>query len=616
MITTRKGLILAMVCWLLIASAILPSTGTANETTIGPIVPQRPQGIMRTQLHNNLLWLIRGMQSANFTPDNVYFDVYNSVGSYEYPIGGVRTRTHNIFLARFINVLNQTINGIENDPTVDLASKVYLTNLYAEVADKTSLSINQNVDANLLINSTHDRKAVSIFYDHDRSVIEAFTKIANNETLDSQPFTGDEILTSVFMSLVRDEVRGNYVLQNEWQYNDGSNATLLKRFIFRLTSHEWLARELGLLFRLPAVNQMRTFSHPDINWINKDARVFKRGRFSVSQLQINELTLRKTGQRLLINDFDYKYIEHHLLGSLVYNDTNNNGYMDIGVKNVTIGQNTLVYPTIGDEALFRFDTQSIDTRTYHRPTTTNNVLDFGSDFTNVKGFLHPIERNQDITMFNESLSGLHTIDEVSTLFHFSVDNGTANLKFDYVLGEWDTASQLTGLSFNQLMASTVVDAKLQESIRWRADDSATEISDQFENASRVQRIRFSDSQASFGEIRLDDIPYMWDGTVEVNATGQLIPMNLIDFTYGQISSEADLIRGIRSSVQRKTFLYSVSYPQWDGKSITHDPTYAAVAGSVAGDGTGTAPIPGFDLVVAVIALPILAVIVVQRRKQR
>ncbi|MFW9854222.1 MAG: hypothetical protein ACFFFG_04150 [Candidatus Thorarchaeota archaeon] len=613
---TQKSLILATMCWLLIASAILPSTGTISQTKTGPIVPERPQGIMRTQLHSNLLWLIHGMQSANFTPDNVYFDVYNSVGSYEYQVTGVRTRTHNIFLARFINVLSETINAIENDPAVENDSKTYLTNLYNEVQGKTTLSINQNVDSQLAINSTHDRKAVSIFYDQDRSVIEAFTKIANNETLDTQPFTGDEILTSVFMSLVQDEVRGKYIVQNEWQYNDGSNATLLKRFIFRLTSHEWLARELGLLFRLPSVNQMRTFAHPDVNWVSNDARTFRRGRFSVSQLQINELTLRKIGQRLLINDFDYKYIEHHLLGSLVYNDTNNNGYMDIGVKNVTIGQNSFVYPTIGDEALFRFDTHSIDTRTYHPPTTTNNILDFGSDFANVKGFLRPIERNQDISMFNESVSGLHTIDEVSTLFHFSVDDGTANLKFDYVIGEWDTSSQLTGLSFNQLMASTVVDAKQQEVIRWRADDNDTEISDQFENTSRVQRIRFSDSQASFGEIRLDDIPYKWDGSTDVYATGQLIPMSLIDFAYGQISSEADMIRGIRGNVERKTFLYSVSYPQWGGKSITHDPTYAAVAGSVSGDGTGTAPIPGFDLVVAVIALPILAVIVVQRRKER
>jgi hypothetical protein len=615
MIKTRKSLLLATVCWLLIASAILPSTGVINETIAGPIVPERPQGIMRNQLHSNFLWLIRGMQSANFTPDNVYFDVYNSVGSYEYQVKGVRHRTHDIFLARFINVLNTTITAIESDSTVDLTSKTYLTNLYNEIEGKTKLTINQDVDTNLVINSTHDRKAVSIFYDHDRSVIEAFTKIANNETLDTQPFTGDEILTNVFMSLVRDEVKGRFVLQNEWQYNDGSNATLLRRFIARLTSHEWLAKELRFLFRLPSVNQMSTFAHPDVTWDNELARVFKRGRFSVSQLQINELTLHRLGQRLLIDDFDYKYIEHHLLGSLVYNDTNNNGYMDIGVKNVTIGEHTLVYPTIGDEALFRFDTQSIGTRTYHRPTTTNNVLDFGSDFTNVKGFLNPIEKNQDSSMFNESVSGIHTIDEVSTLFHFSVDDGTANLKFDYVIGEWDTHAQLTGLSFNQLMASTVVDAQQQKTISWRADDNTTEISDQIENTSRVRRIRFSDSQASFGEIRLDDIPYRWDGTTDVNATGQLLPMNLIDFTYGRISSEADMIRGIRGDVQRKTFLYSVSYPKWGGRSITHDPTYAAIAGAVDGDGTGTAPIPGFDLVVAVIALPILAVIVVQRRKQ-
>ena len=34
----------------------------------------------------------------------------------------------------------------------------------------------------------------------------AIDKIKNNESIDSQPFTGDEILSNIYMSLVRDEI--------------------------------------------------------------------------------------------------------------------------------------------------------------------------------------------------------------------------------------------------------------------------------------------------------------------------------------------------------------------------------------------------------------------------
>lgn len=595
---------------------IFPSSGTSSEV---PISVTRPLGTMQAQIHNAFLWLIKNMQSANFTPDNVYYSVFDNAGSYQYPIKGAREQNISVNLLPLKVQLNITIERMQNDLSADPSNLAYLESLALELRAHNYINIYNKVDTDLQITSNRDKKVVAIFYDNDRSVFEVLEQIRNEEDITNQPFTGDEILTNVFMELQKDEVLGTYEVWNEWRYQeDGLEASLLKDFIEKLSTHRWLVRELAFLYELRGINIMRMLLGPDHFQFTPgpEPRTIERGRFSISQLKIDELTLQKIGNNLIIKDYEYTYFEHHFLGSLVYNDTNMNGYMDIGVRNATVGEYNIAYPSIGDEALFRFDMEDIETRIYQKPVSDGDVLEFGSEFTNVEGYLRPMERNADYSMFDVSTEESYTIDEVSTLFHFSVNNtdGSAELKFDYVLGEWSNVEGLEGLSFNQLMASTVVDGKRERTIQWR-NSTDSELDDEFENATRISKFRFADSEEMFGEIRLDDIPYLWDNTEEVNAVGQLIPMNLIDIAFGVVSSEADLIRNFRADTQRKTFIYSVSYPKWDGKRIVHDPTYA-VMGGIAADAEQTGGvIAGFEFATFLLAIPILAVGEIYRRKR-
>ena len=616
----KKTLIWILVVISLFGTSLIPSV---SSTSVVPSPVERPQGIMLNQMHKGFLWMIRNMQSAEFTPDNVYYGVYDNTGSYSYPIIGEREREVTISLDNLINLLNTTIDRLEDIGT-DLDRLIYLNNLYTELQMHDELTIYIKVDSDLEITSSHDRKAVTIFYDNDRSVIDAFEKIKNNESITEQPFSGDEIFTNVFMSLIRDEISGSYEVINTWNYEDNSDAVLLKDFISRLIDNRWFFSEGRQLFRLPELNVMRTLLQESNSWYasEEDPRVLEFGRFEISQLLIDDLDLKKVGQNLVISKYDYKYIEHHLLGSLVYNDSNDNGLMDIGVRTIPAGQHDVAY-SIGEEAQYRFDIKEIENRNYYSPQTTDDVLEFGSEFINVLGYLQPIEKSQDDSLFDGSSSQAYNVDEISTMFHFSVNNtsGATNLKFDYVIGEWNDTESLKDLGFCQLMASTVVDANMERTFSWKHNND-TELQDDYENSSQISRFRLTHAQDLFGEIQIDDIPYIWDGTEEVNAIGQLIPMNLIDVTYGAISSEADKIRSIKGTAQRKTFLYSVSYPKWDGKSITHDPTYYAVGGIAAeisdtqsetGVGNG---IPGFEFVVVIITMPMLVLIEVYRRKRR
>jgi hypothetical protein len=596
---------------------LIPSAAVSNQLANAPIPVSRPDGTLQGLLHRNILGLMRNMDSANFTPDNVYYGVYNSEGGYSYAKKDSVERNISLPLGAIKNLLNNSIERLKTDVSIEQGTLDFMQMLLTQLRNHTEIRISNKVISDAVINSYHNRKAVTIFYDKDRSVLDTFAIIRDNGTVSSQPFTGDEILTNVFMSLVRDKVTGSYQIMNRWQYEDDSSGELLRKFIEHLSSRNWLSKELQYFFKVPNINIMSALSAPSqsLSATPTEPKILERGTFEISQLKIDKLDLARIGQNLLVQEYDYTYLEHHLLGTLVYNDTNENGYMDLGVNRVSLADSSIAYPTIGDEALYRFDMKDIADRSYSRPSTTENVLEFGSKFIDVSGYLQPLERNQDISLFNVSTQELHTIDEVSTLFHFEVDNelGRVDLKFDYVIGEWSNSADLTGLSLNQLMGTTVFDAQKQKTIQWR-DENNADIAPDNENSTRISRFKFSDTTAEFAEIRLDDIQYLWNQTEWVTAVGQLIPLNLIDVAYGSISSEADMIRSMRADASRKTYIYSISYPKWEGKEILHDPAYAVLAGTGSEDTDGpTGSIPGFEFLALFVAIPILVVTSRRRR---
>ncbi|MFX1508142.1 MAG: hypothetical protein ACFFDC_18815 [Promethearchaeota archaeon] len=302
----KKTLIWLLVIISLFGTSLIPSVSSSSAV---PSPIERPQGIMLNQMHKGFLWMIRNMQSAEFTPDNVYYGVYDNTGSYSYPIIGEREREVTISLDNLIRLLNTTITRLEDIGT-ESDTLAYLNNLYAELQIHDELTIYTKVDSDLEITSSHDRKAVTIFYDNDRSVIDAFNKIKNNESITEQPFSGDEIFTNVFMSLIRDEISGSYEVINTWNYEDNSDAALLKDFISRLINSRWFFSEGRQLFRLPELNIMRTLLQETNSWYapEEDPRVLEYGRFEISQLIIDDLDLQKVGQNLIISEYDYKYI--------------------------------------------------------------------------------------------------------------------------------------------------------------------------------------------------------------------------------------------------------------------------------------------------------------------
>ena len=289
----KKGILSFVIISIFMGITISSASGVEDDVNISPIGVARPDGPMMQILHNGFLKMIQDMDSANFTPDNVYYGVYDNVGSYKYPIAGNNERNITINLGVLKDLLNSTINHLQDisaNPT-DLA---YLNSVYAEIELHSQINLYNRVEANLNVNSSQDRKAVTILYDKDRSVIEAFDTIKENGTITTQPFTGDEVFTNVLMSLAKDEITGMYEEWNQWKYENGVNATQLLDFVKRLSRNRYMVNALNLIYRNQAMNIMLTMLGPD--YIYEDsARTIERGRFSVSQLKINELNLQKIG---------------------------------------------------------------------------------------------------------------------------------------------------------------------------------------------------------------------------------------------------------------------------------------------------------------------------------
>ena len=145
-----------------------PSTAVLEPIAGPPISVERPDKLLQPQLHRNLLWLIKNMESADFTPDNVYYGVYDSVGRYSYPIVGSGEQNIPVYLRPLIYLLNKTVKRLETgtlDGTFDDDYSLdYLQALLTELKAHNTTEIHYKVESNLTVTSFHDRKAVSIFY--------------------------------------------------------------------------------------------------------------------------------------------------------------------------------------------------------------------------------------------------------------------------------------------------------------------------------------------------------------------------------------------------------------------------------------------------------------------
>jgi hypothetical protein len=565
----------------------IPSNNRPRPIQINPPHDNDPLVVF---LKNNLLSLIYGMENANFSSGDILYTEFTTEESYTNFLPIIRSNNSVEFnLSHFKVKLNNYLSL--NHPR-HIINNSFLRNIQKELENISTIEIIRSKIIKPIKDIDIKAHFVVILWDNDTSVINAIKRIQQNESLSDQIFSGDEIITTIQLRKTTESVYGWLTDVSTWEYDDGSSARNFRYLIEQMGRNPTLARSIVRLLDLDSeINILKSFTGLKSGLIElqkNQARKNAHLGFTVSQLQIKDLNLiRRNNGNIGISKLNYIYVEHQSLGWTVFNDTNNNGIMDLGMKTIQSfrpGLNETVVPTRSNESLYRVDFQEVGSIEFIPISIIDNEISFGLNATDVKVKLNPISIDRDSTVFSDeySVGGLQTIDTTNLVFHFypNATSGSAILKFDYEVGDWSNKSVLEGLSLNHLLATTVrnIDATDKE-LKLQANGTDFDLD---ADAMRTRNLRFQAGQLPIAGAELDEIPYNWASNEEIYAFGQTLPSLYGQMMFGTISSEAESLRALQMQANKATYLYSVSYPKFSGERIVHDPTFSMVVAGFTG----------------------------------
>ena len=632
------GLLLLML-FVVASFAVQPTPATnGNPRPVILPAPRGDQGLF-AWLQGSMIPVIFGMKDANFSSGNVLYTEFTTHNVYSQSLARIVQNTSlNLDLTTFKSDLSAyiathpKIGPVANDLLVNLSKQIGSNNQL----DKTSFTMimpqkSDNVTSHFVV----------VLYDPDKSVINAINDIRNNVTLTSQPFDGDEILTTVQLDRTVQSIYGQFATRNDARYNNGTMATAFIELGQFMNNHPYIARQIvqGISSISGTTNDttfqsIRQFvtSSSSLNKTLTSASAVRNVNlgFTVSQLQIHNLDLAKRlNGNVYIKNFNATLVENHALGVTLYNDTNGNGIMDLAMKTVTSnrpGLNETVLPSGSEEAMYRVDFSNAQSTTYNPAKTAtingNQELSFGINSQNVNVLLNPVQQNQDNSFFEDNSSTItQSISQFGLNFHFmpNVTAGTAQVKFDYNMGTWSNVTtsngiDLNGLSLNQMFLTSISD--FSGSHRTMAINNNNSPVNNNGTAARAGKFVINAGQSPIAQISLDSNPYIYDGTTNETAYGLTLPLLFASYLFGRISTNGQIVNTVIGTANRANYIYSLSYPVWNGNRISNDPTFSMVVTSAntssGASSTTTKGLPGFELV-GFAVLPVLYFI--KKRKQ-
>ncbi len=453
------------------------------------------------------------------------------------------------------------------------------------------------IDYDIFVNVTEqvdlDDKAVVIMWDPDDSVMTQVNRIKNRQRPNAQAFTGNEVFYGVHFMTTNRTLWGDVDIDIAWNYTNGNPAPKFYEFMNKYRFSPRFLHWVSEASEIP-IYLLSRFVRPSYQKsVSAAAPVeFSYGKFEMSSLKVNSFELKFDAGLLKAPtevNIDLVYGEHDWLGLTVYNDTNGNGYQDVEIK----GTAPFLYAET-DESLYRFRPTSVETRNYTAPSVVGNSLVFGIEFLNVDGELVPHDQAEEEMLLNQTAGNVQEhIDKVAFMFNFSVNTTAkaADMKVDYIFGEFEdpsTGTRDTDLDGYELALNTRFTAfryraglrTFNETTRILQGDGTDQIQDP-EQVRKLSRFRFQSGTTVDFDNRLDDIPYQWGTAAEdVNATGQLIPLGLGKVAFGRATTEGNTTIALGQSLSGGVFIYSVSYPKWDGKTIVHDPVFTTFVGDL------------------------------------
>ena len=434
------------------------------------------------------------------------------------------------------------------------------------------------------------------------------------------------------MSDVQQNVYGQYIERSVWRLPNGNYTPLLKSFVDAYVLHPTevqpvinalgIQNDMNNLTQYVGLVNNSNSAHPfapyNLTLGPAQGHHSANVQFSVGQLAINTLQIAKDQlhHRMYVSKMSFAYVEHRTLGWTIFNDTNHNGIMDLGMREIPSATHNATYvPTIGNESLYRVAFDSVQSIAYTVPTIANNILSFGFTASNVNVTLFTIIRNTDATAYSDQFSvSNQTISQISTTFHFSINStsNSAQTKFDFYVGNWSNQLMLKGLSLNT-MYGMIYENFNATSRTMRLNGNNTGNFGANNNSAHFRSIHFyvgSKTPTPIASVSLDNVPYTWGfNDSSQQAYGQSLPLLYGFMIFGAVTYNSQAFHAMIGQAASAAYLYSISYPAFGGYSINHDPTYSMVASAVPPTSNSTSqPLPGFGILLFVVAVPFLVLI--------
>ncbi len=362
-----------------------------------------------------------------------------------------------------------------------------------------------------------------------------------------------------------------------------------------------------------------------------------------------------------------EWMQHYFSGLSVFNDTNDNGRMDLVYDEVGYDFNedgeidwvSTELNRTASELVYDFYADHAEVGEIVTPyINADNQIEWSAEVVNVQGNLieyYPINScfceiwppHGSDSSDQESLPV--TIESLELTFRFETTNEAAVIKIDQFIGDFTDPesglipSELEGLGlalnyWSSFSSYTIVpevpvdpapgdptdpgvlngsESELQ--LTTEPEQQFTDAPSELNETSEVVDgfIRFSEEQTVRSTVEFGGT-YIWgrDGsTYDVGTT--IMPMYFYADVYGARATAAELTSAVSSYGMWQTSYYSSNYANWDGYSITHDPIFSVFP--LAAPSSASAFIFGLigsSVVVGVIGVAAISVVCVRINNER
>ncbi len=324
----------------------------------------------------------------------------------------------------------------------------------------------------------------------------------------------------------------------------------------------------------------------------------------------NNVTDNMLGNLLEGVDIKFTFTQHHLLGGVLYNDTDHNGiptvnyettnwqYTDAnGTKNVTL-------PTT-NEFRYKLDLNSTGGAwTMDRPAKIagRNAVKWGVQFNSptmkavpigmddyeaeLGGYAIPLHPDRLKFGFTFEPSFLDVaVPDASGQTVKTVRFGKGTIKLDQEFGDFGVLpAVIQPLDLSVVYFSHIF--KFDFSYRNEANPTAATATEWYERSGGTLDFLDSSSVDYFGQIDIAGPQYTIANGSSYDASTSIVPVALFDYVYEAerniANDDFSISQGESAFRTQDLYLhlssawafYLVSYPEWDGTELIHDPTFS------------------------------------------